>query len=81
MEVLREHVKALYHVLSEETAQTPEAFHDFELRGGKLYYKDKSTSLMIKGGMLRSACVIVKTLGKEGLCELDFDIPRSKVTA
>ena len=43
MEVLKEHIKALYHVLSENLGQTPEAFHfdDFELRYGKLYYRDE----------------------------------------
>ena len=51
-EVLKEHIKALYHVLSEETDQTPEIFHfgNFEYINGKLYYKGKSTSLMIRGG-------------------------------
>ena len=46
-EVHKEHVRALYHVLSENLEQTPEAFHldDFEIRYGKLYYRDKSTSL------------------------------------
>ena len=82
-EVLREHVKPLYHVLSEETGQTPEAFHfnDFELRDGKLYYRDKSTSLTIRGGKLRLVGEIVKTLGKQGLRESGFDIHRGKVTA
>ena len=68
-EVLREHVKALYHVLSEETGQTPEAFHfnDFKLRDGKLCYRDNSTSLMIKGGKLRSFGEIAQILDKAGL--------------
>ena len=68
-------------MLSKETGQTPEAFHfdDFELRDGKLYYKDKSTPLMIKGAKLRSAGAILDILGKEGLCNLDFDIPRGKL--
>ena len=64
-EVLKEHVKALYHVLSENLGQTPEAFHfeDFELRNGELYYRDKSTSLTIKGRKLSSFGEIVKILG------------------
>ena len=51
MEVLKEHIKALYHVLSENLGQTPEAFHfdDFEIRYRKLYYRDKSKSLTIRG--------------------------------
>ena len=76
-EVLKEHVKALYHVLSENLGQTPEAFHfdDFKLRDEKLYCRDKSTSLVIRGGKLRSIGEIAKILGKEGLCDLGFDIP------
>ena len=84
MKVLREHIEGLYQKLYEETGQTPEAFHvdNFEIRDGKLYYRDKSTSLMIRGGKLRSVGEIVKILGKEGLCDSDFDIPvEGKVTA
>ena len=42
-EVLKEHVKALYQMLSEETDQTPEVFHfnNFKYIDGKLYYKGK----------------------------------------
>ena len=54
MKVHREHIEG--RELSEETGQTPEAFHfdNFELRDGKLYYKDKSTPFTIRGGKLRS---------------------------
>ena len=43
-------VEGLYRKLSETTGQTPEAFHFdyFELRDGKLYYKDKRTPLTNK---------------------------------
>ena len=46
MKVLQEHVKALYQVLSEHLGQASEAFHfnDFELRDGKPYYREKSSS-------------------------------------
>ena len=84
MEVLKEHVKALHKMLFEGTGQTREALHfdNFELRDGELYYKGKSKSLMIKGGKLRSIGEITKILGKEGLCDLSFDIPvEGKVTA
>ena len=52
MKILREHVEALYHVLSENLGQTPEAFHldDFKLRERELYYKGKSRPLMMRGG-------------------------------
>ena len=64
-------------MLSEETGQTPEVFHfnNFELRDGKLYYKGKSRSIMIRGGKLRSFGEILKILGKECLRDLGFDIP------
>ena len=63
--------------------QTSEAFHfdDFKLRDGELYYKDKSMLLMIRGGKLRSVHVIAEILGKKGLHELGFDIPRGKLMA
>ena len=55
MKVLREHVEGLYQKLSGKTGQTPEAFHsdDFEIRDGKLYYRDKRTPLMNKQGKLK----------------------------
>ena len=84
MEVLKQHVKVLYL----KKMQTPEAFHfdDFEIRYGKLYYRDKSTSLMIGGGgggggKLRSFGEITKILGKEFLRDLGFDIPGGKIMA
>ena len=64
-------------MLSKETGQTPEVFHfdNFEYIDGKLYYKGKSTSLMIRGGKLRSIGKIMDIFGKERLCDLGFDIP------
>ena len=47
---------------------------NFELRDGKLYYRDKSTPLTIRRGKLRSVGAIVEILGKEGLRDLGFDI-------
>ena len=81
--VLREHVKVLYHVLSENLGQTPKAFHlaNFELRDRELYYKGKSRALMIRGGKLRPVGTIVDILGKEGICDIGFNIPRGKLMA
>ena len=75
-------VEGLYQKLTEVTCQTPEAFHfdDFELRDGKLYYRDKINPLTNKRRKLRDVGVIVEILGKEGLCELGFNIPRGKLT-
>ena len=63
--------------------KTSEAFHFdyFKLRDGELYYKGKSDPLTVRGGKLRLVGTIVKILGKEGLRNLDFDIPKGKLTA
>ena len=83
MKVLKEHVKALYQMLSKETGQTPKVFHfdNFELIDEKLYRKGKSTSLTIRGGRLSSVDEIVNILAKERLQELGFDIHRGKLMA
>ena len=77
-------VEGLYRKLSRSLHQTPEIFHfnDFELRDGKLYYRDKSNPLTNNWGKLRDVGVITEILGKEGLRDLGFDIPvDGKVTA
>ena len=76
-------VEVLYQKLTEITRQTPETFHfdDFELRNGKLYCRDKSNPLTNKRRKLRDVGIIPEILGKKGLRELGFDIPRGKVTA
>ena len=68
-EVLKEHDKALYRMLSEETGQTLEVFQfdNFEYINGKLYYKGKGEPLMTKPGKLRSFGEITKILGKKRL--------------
>ena len=74
----------MYRELSEITGQNPDAFHfdNFELRDGKLYYRDKSTPLTIRGERLRSVSAIEEILGKAGLRDLGFDIPvEGKLTA
>ena len=77
MEVLKEHLKALYYVLSKNLDQTPEALHfdNFDIRDEKLFYRDKGKSLTIRRGKLRSFGETEKILGKEGLCDLGCDIP------
>ena len=62
--------------------QTPEEFHYdyFKLEDRELYYKGKRKPLMTKG-KLKSVGMLLDILGKGGLCNLDFDIPRGKVTA
>ena len=72
-----------YRKLSEFSGQTLEAFQFdyFELRDEKLYHRDKRNPLMNKRGELRKVGIIAEILGKEGLCDLGFVIPRNKVTA
>ena len=76
-------VEGLYERLSQKLARTSEVFHYdlFELRDGKLYFRDKSKPLTTKKGGLKSAKEIMKILGKEGLHDLDFNISKGKVTS
>ena len=76
-------VEGLYERLSQKLERTTEVFHYdlFELRNLKLYFRDKSTPLTTKKGGLKSAKEIMKILGKEGLRDLDFNVPEGKVTA
>ena len=66
----------------EDLSLTPEEFHfdDFELRGGKLYYKGMKKSLTKIGGDLRTVKELVDILGKKSLNKLSFSIPRGHVT-
>ena len=81
--VLKDRVEGLYVKLSQGKARTSEVLHFdlFELRDGKLYFRDKSTPLKTKKGWLNLVNEIVKILGKEGLRDLDFNIPKGKITA
>ena len=81
--VLRDRVEGLYKKLSQKWARTSEVFHFdlFELRGGQLYFRDKSKPLTTREGKLRTVKEITKTLGDGGLPGLDFNIPKGKVTA
>ena len=81
--VLRDLVEGLYDKLSQGKARTSEVLHFdlFELIDGKLYFRDRSTPLATKKGGLKSVNEIVKILGKEGLRDLNFNIPKGKITA
>ena len=78
--LLRDRVEGLYKELSQKWARTSEVFHFdlFELRDGKLYFRDKSTPLTTSEGKLRMVKEIMKILDKEGLRDLDFNIPKGK---
>ena len=79
---MKDYVKDLYKKLSENIGETPEEFHYdyFKLENGELYYRGKRKPLTTKG-VLKSVGMLADILGKSGLRNLDFDIPRGKVTA
>ena len=67
--------------MSQKLPRTSDIFryNRFELRNSKLYFRDKSTHNQKRG--LKSAKETMKILGKEGLRDLDFNVPKGKVTA
>ena len=82
-ETLENFVKSLYKRLSGSDDEPPGMinFHNFDLRNGQLYYKDKTYPLTTKKWGLRGVGVLADRLGKEGLRNLGFDVPVGKITA
>ena len=80
--LMKDYVKDLYKKISENIGETPEEFHYdyFKLEDGELSYRGKRKPLTTKG-LLKSVGMLADILGKGGLCNLGFDIPRGKVTA
>ena len=80
--LVKDYVKDLYEKLSENIDETPEELHYdyFKLEDGELYYRGKRKPLTTKG-VLKSVGMLADILGKGGLRNLGFDIPRGKVTA
>ena len=80
--LMKDYVKDLYKKISENIGETPEEFHYdyFKLENGELYYRGKRKPLTTKS-VLKLVGILVDILGKGGLRNLDFDIPRGKVTA
>ena len=80
--LMKDYVKDLYKKLSENIGETPEEFHYdyFKLKDGELYYRGKRKPLTTKG-VLKSVGMLADILGKCGLHNLGFDIPRGKVIA
>ena len=79
---MKDYVKDLYKKISENIGETPEEFHYdyFKLEDGELYYRGKRKPLITKG-VLKLVGMLADILGKGGLRNLGFDIPRGKVTA
>ena len=80
--LMKDYVKDLYKKISENVGETPGEFHYdyFKLEDGELYYRGKRKPLTTKG-LLKSVGMLVDTLGKGGLHNLGFNIPRGEVTA
>ena len=80
--LMKDYVKDLYKKILEKIGETPEEFHYdyFKLEDGELYYRGKRKPLTTKG-VLKSVGMLADILGKGGLRNLGFDIPRGKVTA
>ena len=79
--LMKDYVKYLYKKISENIGEIAEEFHYdyFKLENGELYYRGKRKLVTTKG-VLKSIGMLVDILGKGGLCNLGFDIPRGKVT-
>ena len=79
---MKNYVRDLYKKISENIGETPEKFHYdyFKLEDGELYYRGKRKPLTTKG-ILKSVGMLAVILGKGGLRNLGFDIPRGEVTA
>ena len=77
--LMKDYVRDLYKKLSENIGETPEEFHYdyFKLENGELYYRGKKKPLTTKG-VLKLVGMLVDMLGKGGLHNLGFDIPRGK---
>ena len=76
---MKDYIKDLYKKISENIGETPEEFHYdyFKLENGELYYRSKRKPLTTKG-VLKSVGMLADILGKGGLRNLGFDIPRGK---
>ena len=79
---MNDYVRDLYKKISENISETPEEFHYdyFRFEGGELYYIGSRKPLTTKG-VLKPVGMLADILGKNGLRNLGFDIPRWKVTA
>ena len=82
-ETLESFVKSLYKRLSGSDDEPPGTinFHNFDIRNGQLYYKDKTYPLTNQKVGAKGVGVLVDRLGKEGLRDLDFDVPVGQITA
>ena len=80
--LMKDYVRDLYKMLSENIGQIPELFHYdyFILEGGELYYIGSRKPLTTEG-KLKSVGMIADILGKNRLRRLGFNIPVGRITA
>ena len=80
--LMKDYVRDLHKKISENISETPEEFHYdyFKLENGELYYRGKRKLLTTKG-VLKLVGMLANILGKGGLRNLGYDIPRGNVTA
>ena len=80
--LMKDYIKDLYKMLSENIGETPELFHYdyFKLEGGELYHIGSRKPLMTEG-KLKSVGMLVDILGKNRLRRLGFNIPVGCITA
>ena len=80
--LMKDYVKDLYKKLSENIGETLGEFHYdyFKLKDRELYYRGKIKPLTTKG-VLKLVGMLTDILGKGGLRNLGFNIPRGKITA
>ena len=79
---MKDYVRDLYKMLSENIGETPELFHYdyFKLEGGELYYIGSRKPLTTEG-KLKSVGMLADILGKNRLRGLGFNIPVGRITA
>ena len=77
--LMKDYVTGLYKKLSESIGETPELLHCdyFKLEDEELYYRGKRKPFTTKG-VLKSVGMLADILGKGGLRNLGFGIPRGK---
>ena len=80
--LMKDYVKDLYKRYQKTLVKSRKKFHHdyFKLEGGELYYRGKRKPLTTKG-VLKLVGMLADILGKGGLRNLGFDIPKGKVTA
>ena len=80
---MKDYVRDLYKKISENISETTEEFHYdyFKLENGEKRESKRKRKPLTTKDVLKSVGMLADILGKGGLHNLGFDIPRGKVTA